>query len=680
MQHNVNTNTRRHITTLPFPARCMASGYGWICVGGGKNGTFAVVTVNPNNVSESNEPLVNRGNERTERRPTVKLENFGDQIINSISIHKINGNPALNIRDDVVAVLTGNDWTVRVFSLTQHVESDCLDLEFPVNHATISPDGNYLVAVGDYQRAYFFEKVPLDPSQSKISTAKYASSHIQWLALRLVDLHVPKPTQVIGYFATAWSPSSAYCAVASESGYITVFSMETILKDDRGPIPIPAKEASLLISPSSRPDVDNGPGAIRAMLFSPPPFDLLVWIEGQGRVCAADLRSGLKTRQIIYLDVEESGLVKVANRSESDGSAQSHSGSMILEEGEYAYELQYSDLYTSSFGGSEEYLLPSRRLIRVLQANSSNNPSRSGSIMTSDTASDIGMDLDLGNGRNFPNSRLVSEMARLTNAANSDLGGSSHETNDDVDLVARASYAELTRRISAAQDRHTDRYAYSGELTADERDLLDALTSAAHITPGERPRSIQYRRNTSDISLAERSHPDGRNTADVHTRRSTHGGHRPHPFTARRQASIVISSDDPVHPPLPPHQRRHPWGEVASGRNRQQMMDDLEIWRRSPPPAGDQHPDINNIRLRRQIDRARERSERLRRAGQLSQRTQLLIQRRMQDTGNPRNGIATQGLCISPDGRTMWVGTTEGIFEMKFNMNSPLQFPSIDMR
>ena len=64
----------------------MASGYGWICVGGGKNGTFAVITVNPNNGSESDEPLINRGNERTERRPTVKLENFGDQIINSIVV------------------------------------------------------------------------------------------------------------------------------------------------------------------------------------------------------------------------------------------------------------------------------------------------------------------------------------------------------------------------------------------------------------------------------------------------------------------------------------------------------------------------------------------------------------------------------------------------------------------
>jgi WD40 repeat protein len=676
MQHNLNTNTRRHITTLPFAARCTASGYGFICVGGGKHGTFAVITVNPNSTSESDEPLINRGNERTERRPTIKLENFGNPIVNSVSVHKISGNPSLNIRDDVVAILTSNDQTVRVFSLTQHLEADCLDLEFPVNHATISPDGKYLVAVGDYQRAYFFEKVPLGPSQSKISTSKYASSHIQWLALRLVDLHVPKPTQIIGYFATAWSATSSYCAVASESGYITVFSMEAILKDDRDPIPIPAKELALFVSPSSRPDIDNGPGAIRAMLFSPT-LDVLVWIEGQGRVCVADLRSGLKSRQVINLDVTESGLIKVPNGSESDVSAPPLTGSMVFEEGEYAYELQYSDLYSSSFGGSEEYLLPSRRLIRVLQANSSGGTARPGSMITPDSASDIGMDYDFGNSRNNAQSRLVAEMARLTNGGNSDLRGSNHETNDDTNLLERASYAELTRRISAAQERHTDRYAYSGDLSADERELLDALTSAAHITPGERPRSIQYRRNTSDTNQGDRSHPEGRNTSD---RRSINGIHRPHPFTARRQASIVISSEDPVHPPLPPHQRRHPWGDVASGRSRQQIMDDLEMWRRSPPPAGDLNADINSIRLRRQIDRARERSERLRRSGQLSQRTQHLIQRRMQDTGNPRNGIATQGLCISPDGCTMWVGTTEGIFEMKFNVHSQLQFPSFDMR
>jgi hypothetical protein len=134
-----------------------------------------------------------------------------------VSIHKLEGSERLGIEDDVVAVLTNNDRTVRIFSLTQHLEMAVLDLHFQVNHATISPDGQILVAVGDWQQAYFFERIPLDEDESKVSTSKYASGHCSWELLEIVDLHVPKAALISSYFCTAWSSSGHLCAVVSSS-------------------------------------------------------------------------------------------------------------------------------------------------------------------------------------------------------------------------------------------------------------------------------------------------------------------------------------------------------------------------------------------------------------------------------------------------------------------------------
>jgi uncharacterized protein DUF2415 len=690
---------RRHLASLPFATRCTASGYGWICAAGGRQGTFAVISVNPT-LSLNDDPLINRGNECTERHPSTKLEYFGHDIINSISIHKIDGNAALGIRDDVVALLTSNDKTVRIFSLPQHMESSCLDLEFAVNHATISPDGKLLVAVGDYQRAYFFEKIPLDPAQSKMSTAKYASNHVQWLELRLVDLHVPKPTQVIGYFTTAWSPSSTHCAVASESGYITVISIDAILRDDRDNVPIPAEEVSLFISPSSRPDVDNGPGAVRAMLFAPAPSDLLVWIEGQGRVCVADLRYGLRKRQVINLDINEKGLVHVATDPESDHSLDPYSGHMMFEEADNPIEQQTANEYNPiQFGGSEEYLIPSRRVLRALQQGTSPlNGSGAASSASAERPRE-GATADYGTSYSTistvywnPDTQRFSDV-RPSRTRTPDAAATSTDSNEDTIMLGGSSL-RLLQYPSDAADTHSDRYSYSGELTAEERELMNALTSASHIVPAaHRSRELRRARNTVHVELtrSDRTQTDETSSStatrnggsDSQSRRAASGTGRSHPFAARRQASIVISNDDGTNnaqAPTPPYSRRYHWGELASGRSRSRITEEFEAWRRSPPPERYQHLDINAIRLRRQIDRARERSDRLRRSGQLSQTTQHLILRRMQDSGNSTNGINTQGLCISPDGQRMWVGTTQGIFEFSFNMPARFLFPGIDMR
>lgn len=289
---------RTHIASLPWGARCTAAGYGWICTGGGDKGTFAVIRLDPTAEVDyfGNRVL-------PPPPPHVSLEKLGDEIVNSISIHQLKSDhPA--VADDIVAVLTNNDKSIRVFSLSQQTETAVLELPFPVNHATISPDGQLLIAVGDYQQCYFYERADLKPAADS-NSQKFASAHCVWELLDVVSLHVPKTIGSTGYFSTAWSPNGRLCAVASEMGYISIIDVEALKALEQG------EDAIVAVIGSTRPELTlpygGCPGAVRTMLFSPSPSDLLIWSEDQGRVCVADLRNGLRARQVLQLTPEHDG-------------------------------------------------------------------------------------------------------------------------------------------------------------------------------------------------------------------------------------------------------------------------------------------------------------------------------------------------------------------------------------
>jgi len=203
-------------------------------------------------------------------------------------------------------VITSNDRIVRILSLSQgYIETAALDMPFAVNHATISPDGEILVAVGDYQQAYFYERA-YSPSDRPRSLGGYASSVCSWDLLNIIMLHVPKPMILTGYFTTAWSPSSRLCAVASECGYITIIDMERLKDFENG------EEAIVAVLPGTRPETQAGPGAIRTLMFSPAPWDLLAWAEDQGRVVVADLRDSCRAQQLLKLDQNGEHVKKIA--------------------------------------------------------------------------------------------------------------------------------------------------------------------------------------------------------------------------------------------------------------------------------------------------------------------------------------------------------------------------------
>jgi hypothetical protein len=280
-------------------------------VGGEKHGNFAVIKVAgfpPADTSDIDASLPLDFENRLPRppqlgaaSPRIRLEKIGKDIVNSISIHKL---PAEKYgRDEVVAVLTNNDKTVRIYSLTHNTESAVLDLPFAMNHATISPDGRLLVAVGDAPTAYFFDRIQSHTTNSKASEGHMQPSALEWSLFKHVSLHRPANSHSEGYFTTAWSPSGRLCAVGSECGYITIFDVQLLAIVEYGEDAI-----SQLIS-STRPDTEYGPGAVRTMHFSP--WDFLIWSEDQGRVCVADLRAGLQMKQTLELDPKEEGLEKI---------------------------------------------------------------------------------------------------------------------------------------------------------------------------------------------------------------------------------------------------------------------------------------------------------------------------------------------------------------------------------
>ena len=115
-------------------------------------------------------------------------------------------------------------------------------------------------------------------------------------------------------FTTAFSPSGHICAVASQSGVVTVFDTSLIKND------MDADEAVIDVLKSTRGiSRDRMCGAIRAMSFAPAPWDLLAWAEDQGRVCVTDLRHRFFSRQTIELDVDSPDLNRIHMTAYDDG-------------------------------------------------------------------------------------------------------------------------------------------------------------------------------------------------------------------------------------------------------------------------------------------------------------------------------------------------------------------------
>ena len=198
-------------------------------------------------------------------------------------------------------LVSNNDKSVIIWSLSQQKELNKLPFPIQMNHATISPDAQTLVSVGDEGRAFFHRRIPTQKSKSNYR-------EYEWEEIESVQLSGPVTND--GCFTTAFSPSGHICAVATQSGTITVFDVKRIrrdMEDDEAVIDI-LKGSRLCFTLSS---ASFAPGAPRSMAFSPAPWDLLVWAEDHGKIAIADMRDGFRSRQTVNLNLKDDSVTRI---------------------------------------------------------------------------------------------------------------------------------------------------------------------------------------------------------------------------------------------------------------------------------------------------------------------------------------------------------------------------------
>jgi hypothetical protein len=192
-----------------------------------------------------------------------------------------------------------NDKTVRIFHLAENRVVTTLHVDVSTNHASISPDGQHLVVVGDSPEVYFYHPASSGSGSGSPATGIGEAGCGSWV----LSSHPPLKagTDSDALMSTSFSSSSLHCAVASQAGIITIFDTRYLSCDD-GCDPL------VKTIKSSRPLSEAG--AVRSVQFSPAPWDLLVWAEHCGRVCVADARSNFTRRQVIDVLAEKEELIE----------------------------------------------------------------------------------------------------------------------------------------------------------------------------------------------------------------------------------------------------------------------------------------------------------------------------------------------------------------------------------
>ncbi|EWC47239.1 hypothetical protein DRE_03358 [Drechslerella stenobrocha 248] len=299
---NTATKERKLITFLPFEPRCISAKHGWICTGGVENGQIAVIKLadrrvrSPVNRSPASIPdgpvddefdsantadSEDADGEEAEtnwcQTEYIRLAELGGTIVNSITMYQ----PAKpKSTRDVVAIITNNDKTVRLFSLSQFRVITALTLPFHTNHASVSPDRKYLVVVGDSAKVFFYNLATLTSDSPPDYSWKLSSS--------------PSYNGGDALISTDFSPCSKMCVVASQDGSISVFDTRLFSSNsDSSPV--------IRVIPSSRPHTQAG--AVRCVVFSPSPWDLLVWAEHTGRITVTDARQEFCSSQTIRVNL-----------------------------------------------------------------------------------------------------------------------------------------------------------------------------------------------------------------------------------------------------------------------------------------------------------------------------------------------------------------------------------------
>ncbi|OHF01475.1 hypothetical protein CORC01_03231 [Colletotrichum orchidophilum] len=336
----LNTTTKECETVkfLSFSPRCLVAENGWVCCGG-ETGEFTAIQMDSagdddNNLdlqlnlepsaglpigvdSESPRPQdsifgllshsrrMNMGT-RLDKSVIAKSQKLARDRVNCITMWfpPAAGPMHHGAYTEPAAVLANNDKTVVLVGLRDFDNQDKVEpldiVTYPdyVNRAIISPDGRLLCAILDDPYLYIHHRTeaPIDENGPFRNDDKVEYRWELCGKILLKSQRRDDGSDSRGSFAACFSNTGAYLAVGTQYGTISVFDVASLTDPD-------VADPLLTSFTSSRPMA--GSGAVRDMAFCPGPYDLLAWTEDRGHVGIADLRSGFVQRQILDISATD---------------------------------------------------------------------------------------------------------------------------------------------------------------------------------------------------------------------------------------------------------------------------------------------------------------------------------------------------------------------------------------
>ncbi|KAJ3484694.1 hypothetical protein NLG97_g6990 [Lecanicillium saksenae] len=317
---NTSTQECETIKLLTFAPRCLVAENGWLCCGS-ESGDFVAIRLDEgNDGSGPNTPL----NLDPDARLPLSLESSREESLLSLITQARRSNKSLIAKSvklatdrvncitmwfpgalatpvegaytEPVAILANNDCTVTVISLR---DFDQNDKTTPLDKVTY-PD--------------FVNRATISPD-GRIMIAILDDPYLY------VHVRVEKPRESGGPPEYVWEnrqrlmlksqkkgdrtdSRGSFAASFSNSGaYLAVGTQHGVIS---------IYDAQLLLDVNSQPLITtfestrprSPPGAIRDMAFCPGPYDILAWTEDRGHIGIADVRANFIVRQIVDIGAD----------------------------------------------------------------------------------------------------------------------------------------------------------------------------------------------------------------------------------------------------------------------------------------------------------------------------------------------------------------------------------------
>ncbi|CAL3969968.1 unnamed protein product [Diplocarpon coronariae] len=642
---SINTKTRQRelVSSLSFHPRCLVASKDWLCCGG-DTGDFSAISLKQRSIgselssSLSADPdsrlpldldptrrLYPREQNSSTRlrenwnstRPFAEIDKIGSEIVNCVTLWFPSGDVSERAYKSAVAVVSNNDCSVSILDLATSDILHKLTLPDFVNRSAISPDGELLVSICDDPFLYVHKRI-----QKVINAENFESIPnpvYEWVMAGRIQLESQRQadkSQMRGSFALCFSNSGKYLAVATQYGVISVFDAECLTDPQ-----------SLIVSfTTSRPS--RQPGAVRAMDFSPGPYDLLAWTESRGRIGVADVRTLFHSRQLILINTNDQNVETIP----------------ILDRSTRLSGLRGDE---ALFTHSDEFL--------GFQSDRRQLGSMIREIDRHRTPSTTDEDLDVLRSHRIERQRRDAHAAREVSAE----AGSSRTTilnasrRSTASGDARPAIATGHRLPSALRELINQERTGTGVLQAfiDERNRDNERRATSNHLSSATPRQ---RDSSLLITAAETS--NGRDTNSTSRTFDTLS------LTPSRRPSL--GTDSPRAP-----QSLTPWAEVESMYLR--ARPDAPPERLSATVAADEEQNAN----------PREFAHRLRQPWwRESPEEAVSFLSGMVENGRLNEVLRaaeTMGICWSPDGSVLYAATLEGIHEYHVNIPGRKKFPSI---